>query len=164
VLLAVLIALVMMVIGDSLARAFGLAGALAIVRFRTVVDDTRDTAFVLFAVISGMAAGTGYLLGPILCTPVILLTAWVFRRKVSIGEAKLAALIVRFVAGKAVQQRVSEILSRHVARHRLQALETTRGGTALDARYEVALPPTDGVFALVEELSQAEGIQSVEVK
>src|SRR5688500_2073267 len=43
-LLSILIAMVSMVIGDSVARAFSLVGALSIVRFRTVVDDTRDTA------------------------------------------------------------------------------------------------------------------------
>ncbi|HEX8916646.1 MAG TPA: DUF4956 domain-containing protein, partial [Humisphaera sp.] len=79
VLLAVLIALVMLVIGESVARAFGLAGALAIVRFRTVVEDTRDTAFVMYAVIAGMAAGTGFMLAAAVCTPIVILAAWLFR-------------------------------------------------------------------------------------
>src|SRR4030095_10589873 len=61
VLLAVLIAMVTQVIGDNIARAFSLAGALSIVRFRTVVRDTQDTAFVIFAVIVGMAAGADHL-------------------------------------------------------------------------------------------------------
>src|SRR5512134_203398 len=58
VLLAVLIAMITQVIGDSVARAFSLVGALSIVRFRTVVRDTRDTAFVIFAVVVGMAIGS----------------------------------------------------------------------------------------------------------
>src|SRR5262245_56643606 len=45
VLLTVLIAMVTLVIGNRVERAFTLVGALAIVRFRTVVEDTRDTAF-----------------------------------------------------------------------------------------------------------------------
>ncbi len=57
VLLAVLIAMVTQVIGDNVARAFSLVGALSIVRFRTVVRDTQDTAFVIFAVVVGMAVG-----------------------------------------------------------------------------------------------------------
>src|SRR5215510_9600548 len=57
VLLAVLIAMVTQVIGDNVARAFSLVGALSIVRFRTVVRDTQDTAYVIFAVIIGMAVG-----------------------------------------------------------------------------------------------------------
>src|SRR2546425_3935545 len=61
VLLSVLIAMVTSVIGDNVARAFSLVGALSIVRFRTVVRDTQDTAFVIFAVIVGMAAGASHL-------------------------------------------------------------------------------------------------------
>src|SRR3954471_1354399 len=57
VLLAILIAAVTQVIGESTARAFSLVGALSIIRFRTVVRDTQDTAFVIFAVVMGMAAG-----------------------------------------------------------------------------------------------------------
>src|SRR3954452_19838939 len=59
VLLAILIAMVTQVIGVSVARAFGLVGALSIVRFRTVVRDTQDTAFVIFSVVVGMACGAG---------------------------------------------------------------------------------------------------------
>src|SRR6187549_1436221 len=58
VLLSVLIAMVTQVIGDNVARAFSLVGALSIVRFRTVVRDTRDTAFVIFSVVVGMAVGS----------------------------------------------------------------------------------------------------------
>ncbi len=56
-LLAVLIAMVTQVIGDNVALAFSLVGALAIVRFRTVVRDTQDTAFVMLSVVVGMAVG-----------------------------------------------------------------------------------------------------------
>ena len=57
VLLAILIAMVTQVVGDNVARAFSLVGALSIVRFRTVVRDTQDTAYVIFAVAIGMAIG-----------------------------------------------------------------------------------------------------------
>ena len=61
VLLSVLIAMVTQVIGDNVARAFSLVGALSIVRFRTVVRDTQDTAYVIFAVVIGMAVGASNL-------------------------------------------------------------------------------------------------------
>src|SRR3712207_7596331 len=53
-------AMVTQVIGDNIARAFSLVGALSIVRFRTVVRDTQDTAYVIFAVAVGMAVGAGH--------------------------------------------------------------------------------------------------------
>ncbi len=58
VMLAMVTCMVMMVIGNNIARAFSLVGALSIIRFRTAVKDTRDTAFVFFALASGMASGT----------------------------------------------------------------------------------------------------------
>src|SRR5687768_8638629 len=60
VLLSILIAMVTQVIGDNIARAFSLVGALSIVRFRTIVRDTQDTAYVIFAVAVGMAVGAGH--------------------------------------------------------------------------------------------------------
>src|SRR3954469_23698219 len=61
VLLAVLIAMATQIIGDNVARAFSLVGALSVVRFRTVVKDTQDTAFVILAVVVGMSAGANHL-------------------------------------------------------------------------------------------------------
>src|SRR5688572_8721777 len=61
VLLATVIAMATQVIGDNVARAFSLVGALSVVRFRTVVKDTQDTAFVILAVVVGMASGADHL-------------------------------------------------------------------------------------------------------
>src|SRR6188472_2425913 len=76
VLLAVLIAMVTQVIGDSVARAFSLVGALSIVRFRTVVRDTEDTAFVIFAVITGMAVGGINVPVALVGIVIVTLAAW----------------------------------------------------------------------------------------
>jgi uncharacterized membrane protein YhiD involved in acid resistance len=58
VLVTVVVAMVMAVIGDNIIRAFGLMGALAIIRFRNVVKDTRDIVFIFCALVVGMAAGS----------------------------------------------------------------------------------------------------------
>jgi hypothetical protein len=59
VLLCVSGALMMLLINDSLARAFGIAGAASLVRFRTPVDDPRDAAVMFLLVGLGMAIGLG---------------------------------------------------------------------------------------------------------
>ena len=54
-------ALMMIIIGNSLARAFGIAGAAAIIRFRTPVDDPKDASVLFLLLALGMAAGIGAL-------------------------------------------------------------------------------------------------------
>lgn len=58
ILITVVVALVMAVIGNSIITAFGLMGALAIIRFRNMIKDTRDVAFIFCALVIGMAAGS----------------------------------------------------------------------------------------------------------
>jgi anti-anti-sigma factor len=58
-LLCVAGALMMIVIGNSLARAFGVVGAASIVRFRTPVDDPKDVTILFILMGLGMAAGLG---------------------------------------------------------------------------------------------------------
>lgn len=57
--LSLITAVVIMVIGNNLARAFGLVGAMSIVRFRTAVKDVQDIVFIFFSLAIGMAAGVG---------------------------------------------------------------------------------------------------------
>ena len=60
----IIVSIVMMLIGNNVARAFALVGALSIIRFRTVVKDTKDTAYVFLSLAAGMAAGTSsYFIG-----------------------------------------------------------------------------------------------------
>ena len=58
ILITVVVAMVMTVIGNSIITAVGLMGALAIIRFRNIIKDTRDVAFIFCALVVGMAAGS----------------------------------------------------------------------------------------------------------
>ena len=50
--------IVMVVIGSNISVSLGMVGALSIIRFRTAVKDPRDTAFIFWCVVSGLACGT----------------------------------------------------------------------------------------------------------
>jgi hypothetical protein len=166
VLLSVLIAMVSMVIGDSVARAFSLVGALSIVRFRTVVDDTRDTAFVIFAVIVGMAAGAGLLLVPIFGIPIVGVVAMLLSRASldSIGSSTSEATVnVRVALGQDPAS-LEPVLKAHGSSVRLLSAETARQGAALDVRYGMQLSQPGSLVLLVKALNQVEGVQSAEVK
>jgi hypothetical protein len=168
VLLSLLISLVTLVIGNNVARAFSLVGTLAIVRFRTVVEDTRDTAFVIFSVACGMCAGGGYFLGPLACAPLVLAAAWLFsgrkEEKKAVGGLPAGRLRLRVSSAMSVEGALKNALDKHLPTHRLLELATARGGSALDATYAVEVPPPDLMYVLVKLLSAIEGVQEVEVK
>ena len=54
------VALVMMIVGSNIARAFSLIGALSIIRFRNAIKETRDVGFIFFTMAVGMAVGTKF--------------------------------------------------------------------------------------------------------
>ena len=92
---SIIVAIVMMVIGSSLARAFALVGALSIIRFRTVVKDTRDIAFVFLALAVGMAAGTSnYFLA--LISAVFVSAIAIVTYKLNFGSLYKSEFILRF--------------------------------------------------------------------
>lgn len=170
VLLSILIAMVSMVIGNSVARAFSLVGALSIVRFRTVVDDTRDTAFVIFAVIVGMAAGAGLLWVPLIGIPIVALASVGLSRGLSrLGQATSAGqiqeciLCVRLGLGRDPDALIGAILARHLSRQRVTAVGTARQGAAVETTYKVQLKPESTMTGLVTELNHVEGVLSVEL-
>ncbi|MBM3764928.1 MAG: DUF4956 domain-containing protein [Acidobacteria bacterium] len=164
VLLAGLIAMVTQVIGDNVARAFSLVGALSIVRFRTVVRDTRDTAFVIFAVVAGMAAGSqAYWLG---AAGMIIVGGAAFamaNRKTIVEPVEGEEFSLRIRAGLAVdvEASISDIAKLHCAARTLTSVATSKQGGALDYTYAVT-PSTDAVpEELVKKLNRIEGVQEV---
>jgi uncharacterized membrane protein YhiD involved in acid resistance len=59
IVLSMITSIVIVVIGNNLARAFGLVGAMSIIRFRTPIKDAHDIVFIFFALTVGLAAGVG---------------------------------------------------------------------------------------------------------
>ena len=80
VLLCLAGALMMLIVGDSLPRAFGIAGAAAIVRFRTPVDDPRDVTVLFLLMALGMAAGLGLVTVAVLGTVVVCVCLLLLRQ------------------------------------------------------------------------------------
>ncbi|WP_459557599.1 DUF4956 domain-containing protein [Lacunimicrobium album] len=165
VLLTILIAMVTLAIGNSVARAFSLVGALSIVRFRTVVEDTRDTAFVIFAVAVGMAAGVGYFHVPLVGVPLITLAAYLFRPRdsFSFAETLERTLEVRIGLGRDINSLLEPTFRTHLAHWQLTSIATAKQGGAYDLTYHTRLLKSDNAIPLATELNRLEGVQEVEL-
>jgi hypothetical protein len=162
VLLSILIAMVTQVIGDNVARAFSLVGALSIVRFRTVVRDTVDTAFVIFAVAVGMAAGAGHPSVALSGIGVVGVAAWFMTRRHMAVESEVTYLLqVRVGLGHDVEGVLAPALSAHVRSYRLVSMTTAKQGMAIEATYRTELQKEQSAGELVKALNLIEGVQGV---
>ncbi len=167
VLLTILIALVTQVIGDSVARAFSLVGALSIVRFRTVVRDTQDTAYVIFAVVLGMAVGAESLWAAAIGLGVVGLAAWLLRLArpdVAAAAGPAHLLAVRVAVGHDLDPLLGPALDTHLAARALVSVETARQGVSLDVTYEARLRPDASAEHLVKALNLLEGVESASLR
>lgn len=169
VLLTILLAMVTMVIGDSVARAFGLVGALSIVRFRTIVEDTRDTAFVIFAVVVGMAVGTGLVLVAVVGVPIVGVAALALTSRRN-GERtavpdpiSASTLTVRLGSGVS-QNDIEKLLGAQARAWRLAGVATARQGAAADYAYSLHLADSASASSLVAAINGLAGVQSVEFR
>ena len=163
VLLTILIAMVTQVIGDSVARAFSLVGALSIVRFRTVVRDTQDTAYVIFAVVVGMAAGASAPWVALAGIVIVGIAAGLMRNTAgAMPAAQLPYLLhVRLGLGHDADTALAPALDAHLTERRLVSLATARQGVSIDVSYRVALRTDAGAGELVKMLNRIDGVQSV---
>ncbi len=166
VLLAVLIAMVTQVIGDNIARAFSLVGALSIVRFRTVVRDTQDTAYVIFAVVIGMAVGARDLWVAVIGMVIVGLAAYLMMARARVFSASQPAFVlnIRVGLGHDLEQLLGDILNAHLEERELMSVSTARQGVCLDVTYEARMRPAGSADELVKALNGIEGVQSVEVR
>jgi uncharacterized membrane protein YhiD involved in acid resistance len=164
VLLAVLIAMVTQVIGDNIPRAFSLVGALSIVRFRTVVRDTQDTAYVIFAVAVGMAVGSSSLWVALAGIVIVGIAAAVMRSK-SVGEMLLAhRLAVRVAIGQDTERVIGPTLDAFLAARQLVGAATARQGAAIQVTYRAVLKAPHTAAELVTALNRLEGVQGVDME
>ena len=165
VLLSVLIAVSTQVIGGNVARAFSLVGALSIVRFRTVVRDTQDTAFVIFAVVIGMAAGAGNLLVAGIGLVVVGAAAFMMRPRAAAvaGAAPPYLLELRVGLGYEIEALVGSTLDVYFSERQLVSLKTGKQGLVVDVSYQGPLRKDASAEALVKALNRLEGVQGVDL-
>jgi uncharacterized membrane protein YhiD involved in acid resistance len=80
VLNGMVVAVVMLIVGSNIARAFALVGALSIIRFRNAVKETRDVGLIFFTMAIGMAIGTKFYLLAVVAAVVISLAIQIMTR------------------------------------------------------------------------------------
>lgn len=165
ILLAMITAVVMMVIGNNLARAFGLVGAMSIIRFRTALKDTQDIVFVFFALTVGLAAGVGYRQLALLSTIVIGVTILVLARTnfASINRRDLVLHFSYRSDGTDGPPAYEAVLNKYSKRYKLLSSKLRGPTDATELVYEVDLKGKVDSPILTRALAGADGVENVNV-
>jgi hypothetical protein len=77
IVLSIVGALIMLIIGASLARAFGIAGAANLIRYRANIKDPKDAVVMLSTMAVGLASGVGLFGIAAVGTGFLVLTLWI---------------------------------------------------------------------------------------
>lgn len=158
---AVVTTLVMLAIGDSLARGLGVFGAMAIIRFRTRIDDPRDVLFLFAALSTGLAIGVyGYTIsfvGSILfCLVAVLLHLSPFR-----SFANHSHLFFTLENNEKLTD-VLKVVEAHVAEYRTVTVMVNKEN-AIRYHYAVSLKKDFGKEDLVNAIRKMEGVKQVKL-
>lgn len=133
VILAVVGALVMLVVGTSLARAFGIVGAAGLVRYRAKIDDPKDAGVMLSTLAIGLASGVGLWMLAAFSTAFILVVLWLVESFEPQARQRFT-LNVQAKDPGALKPKIEGLL----ARHRLEF--ELRSSTTEVVTYEVLVP------------------------
>ena len=150
VLLAVVGAVVMIIVAESLARAFAIAGAAGLVRYRAQIDDPKEAGVLLVSLAIGLAAGTGlFAVAAALCVFVILLL-WIVESLEPPDRAQFD-LVISSKESLKIRQQVEHAFRGKDLHYQLW------GSSPDELRYEVSVPFDQDIKKLAKVIKRLDG-------
>lgn len=161
VIVGMVIAVIMLVVGSNIARAFALVGALSVIRFRNAVKETRDVGFLFLAMAIGMTVGTRFYVLAIAATAVICAVILLMAR-FDWYRATIERQVVKVQVpadgvtddGRTWNDVLEALLARYCESFELISVESARGGAVSEYTYTTQLRNAEKVPELVRELHE----------
>ena len=148
-----IVAIIILLIGSNIARAFSLAGAFSIIKFRSAPGDPKDIAYVLFTMAGGLACGAGYY-GYALLFTVILCLLMFFLRIINFGESKSSQKLLKINIPEDLDYEgvFDEVLGKYTAAYELKKVRTTDLGSLYELVYNVTIDDKTGQKEFIDAL------------
>ena len=159
---SIIAAMLMLAINNSIAAGLGIAGSLAIIRFRTAMRDPRDMVFVFASMGAGIASGLrayeAAVLGTLIFCLASVLLAWS-----EFGTQRIYDGLVRFSApaNAETEVAVSKALRGCTRQFALVTLREVAQGDAMEHAYQVRFGEVSRRHALLQALEAVDGVQDV---
>jgi hypothetical protein len=153
VLLPAVISSIILLIGSDIARAFSLAGAFAIIRFRSEPGEPKDIAYVLFSMASGLALGIGEYWFAIAFSIILCLLMYILS-KTSYGNNKFdfKQLKVTIPEDLNYATEFQEVFDKYEIDFRLKKVSTTSLGSLYQVYYDVIFKSDMNVQDFMDDL------------
>ncbi len=157
-------ATLMLAIGSNLARGLGIVGTLALIRFRTSLQDPLDMLFVFAAFGSGVAAGTGsFAVGAIGTAAFLLVVATLQLTGFGSRHHHDGVLRVQLPAGAEVEGALVAALEAHCRDFAALRLREVAQGAEVERVYQITLRSPGAAGRLVEAVGALDGARGVSI-
>ena len=149
ILLSVVGAVIMLVVGASLARAFGIVGAANLIRYRSKIEDPKDAVVMLCALAVGLASGVGLYRLAVFSTAFLVLALWIIESFEPESVKHFDLSVTKGEQSDDIRKQVEAVLRRHDLQWELRTLGDEKIG------YSVEVPEgmkTDSISDAIAKL------------
>lgn len=153
IMLPVIIAIIILLVGNNVARAFSLAGAFSIIRFRSAPGDPKDIAYIFFTLAVGLACGMGYIGYSILFTFVLCLLMLVLEKiNFRLNKEKTMQLKIVVPEDLNFEGVFDSILNEYTNSYTVERVRTRDFGALFEITYLIKLKQNVSSKKLIDEL------------
>jgi len=165
IMLPAVVAIIIMLIGSDVARAFSLAGAFSIIRFRSAPGEPKDIAYVLFAMAAGLATGVGAygyagVFTLLLCAVMYIL----YKTKFQTHQNTCKLLTITIPEDLDFEHALNDIFAKYTAGYELKRIKTASLGSLYQLYYEVELLPDMSTKAFIDDLRCRNGNLNIQLR
>lgn len=140
IMLPTIISIIILLVGNNVARAFSLAGAFSIIRFRSTPGDTKDISYIFFTLAVGLASGMGYVGYAVIFT-IILCTVMIILDSLNFAMPKSKAMVLKITVPEDLNFEgvFDEILNTNTTSWNMIKVRTRDFGALYELNYSIHL-------------------------
>ena len=157
-LLPAIVAVVILLVGSNVARAFSMAGAFALVRFRSAPGSAKDISIVFFSMASGLACGLGFVTFAV-CFTVLILVVLVIISVTGFGGSSDYKKQLRITIPENLNYMTvfDDVFEKYLSENVLRKVKTTNMGTMFELTYECRMKDDNTQKQFIDELRVRNG-------
>ena len=140
IMLPVIISIIILLVGNNVARAFSLAGAFSLIRFRSAPGEPKDIAYVFFTLAVGLCCGMGYIGYAIIFT-IILCLVMLILDVTRFAMPKTKAMSLKIIVPEDLNYEgvFDEILNSYTTNYKIESIRTRVFGALFELNYSIHL-------------------------